>query len=84
MPDWTSYFSGYAAGTSTSDGWINRFIDLDAELQQEFEAYQQERKRKDLIMEQEWQDAKMQVEKERQLIEDKERYPLFFLKEGIV
>ena len=70
MPDWINYFGGYTAGTSTS--------------YEGYEEYQRERERQDCVNEQQMQMFEQQMEEERQLIKDKERYPLFFLKEGIV
>ena len=80
MPYWSNFFSSYDANTST-------------QVQQEFEEYVRECERQDQIYEQQMQMMEQQMEEERQLIKDKEKYPLFFwretcvqstLKEGIV
>lgn len=74
MPDWTIYFT---AGTSTS-------VPLGSITQQQYEDYQTECERQDQIYELQLLQEQTELEEERQLIKDKERYPLFFLKEGIV
>ena len=84
MPDWTNYFSGYAAGTSASDEWITLPTPYASQLQQEFQEYQRECERQDQIYELQLLQEQAELEEERQLIKDKEKYPLFFLKEGIV
>jgi len=71
MPDWTNYYASYATGTST---WI----------QQDYEEYQRKREQQDLMMEQMWQEEQERIDKMDELRRDKEKYPLFFLKEGIV
>ena len=87
MPDWTYYYGSYDTGTSTSTEFSVR-VPTAAQMQQELEQYQRECERQDRIYEQQIQMLEQQMEeemeKERQLIEDKRKYPLFFLKEGIV
>ena len=83
MPDWTNYFTGYTAGNSTGTEFSVR-IPTAAQMQQELEQYQRECERQDRIYEMQMQMWEEEMEKERQLIKDKERYPLFFWKEGIV
>jgi len=84
MPDWTDYFDGYTAGTSTSDERINISVPSVSQVQQEYAEYQREYERQDIIYEQQMWMMKQQMEEERRLEEEKIRYPLFFLKEGIV
>ena len=84
MPDWTNYFAGFAAGTSTSDGWVNMSIPSVTQIRQDYEEYQRECERQDQVYEQQMQMMEQQMEEERQLAKDKKKYPLFFLKEGIV
>ena len=58
--------------------WINITSTQDAEFRVECE-------RQDHIYELQVQmHEQQQIEEERQLIEDKRKYPLFFLKDGIV
>ena len=83
MPDWTNYYGSYDIGTSTSSEFSVR-IPTAAQMQQELEQYQRECERQDRIYEMQMQMWEEEMEKERQLIKDKERYPLFFLKEGII
>ena len=82
MPNWTNFYGSYDTGTSTSSEFSFR-VPTAARMQQELEEYQRERKRKDLMMEQMWLEETERIEEERQLIKDKERYPLFFWKENI-
>lgn len=77
MPDWSNYFTGYAAGTSTSDGWVNISVPSVSQVQQDYEVYIRERERQDRVMEQ-------MLQEQAELEEEKRKYPLFFLKEGIV
>ena len=77
MPDWTYCYSSYAAGTSTSDGWINISVPSVTQIQQDYEEYQRERKEQDRI-------HKQILQEQAELAKDKKKYPLFFLKEGIV
>ena len=79
MPNWTNYF-----WTSTSDGWINIPVPSVTQIQQDYEEYQRECELQDQVYELQMQSLEQQMEEERQLIKDKEKYPLFFLKEGIV
>ena len=81
MPDWTNYYYSYSTETSTSDEWINISVPSAAQIQQECEEYRRERERKDLMMEQMWFEETERIEEEKQLIKDKERYPLFFWRE---
>ena len=57
--------------------WINITPTQDAEFRVECE-------REDRAYQLQMQAFEQQMEEERQLIEDKRKYPLFFLKEGIV
>jgi len=84
MPDWINYYVSYTAGTSTSDEWINIFVPPISQVSQQYEEWKQERECQDQIYELQMQMHEQQIEEERQLIKDKEKYPLFFLKEGIV
>ena len=54
------------------------------QIQQEYEDYRRECERQDQVYELQMQMHEQQMEEERQLIKDKKKYPLFFLKEGIV
>ena len=74
MPNWTDYFCGYTAGTSTSDGWINIPIPSVTYIQQDYEEYQRECERQDHIHEQ-------ILQEQAELAEDKKKYPLFFWRE---
>ena len=77
MPDWTNYFAGFT-GTSTSDGWVYTPISSVVTLiQQDYEEYQRECERQDHI-------HKQILQEQAELAEDKKKYPLFFLKKGIV
>jgi hypothetical protein len=88
MPDWTNHSFDYGAGTSTSFGWINISVPSASQIQQEYEEYQRECEHDDRIMEQQMREADEQCYKEMQekaeRAEEKRKYPLFFLKEGIV
>ena len=86
MPDWTNFFSDYAAGTSTSDGWINISVPSVTQFQEEmnYAEFQRECEQQNQIYELQLLQEQAELEEERQLIKDKERYPLFFLKGGIV
>ena len=79
MPDWSNYFFSYDAGVSTSGGYITP-TQLQ-QLQQQWEEYQQRQAEQHQRAQYLWE---QRTEKEKQLQEDKENYPLFFLKEGIV
>lgn len=80
------------------DSWVTLGIDWRCaqesgsfaftQMQQEYEEYRRECLHQDTMYEQQMQmheqQYEQQMEEERQLIKDKEKYPLFFLKEGIV
>ena len=74
MPDWTNYYAGYITEIFVSS---DPYITLPPNFEQHYEEYRREREKHDQIYD-------LQMEEERQLIKDKEKYPLFFLKEGIV
>lgn len=83
------YSFDYDTVTYTSlDGWTTNISLSAAQIQQDYEEYRRECERKDRIwelqMQIDQQQMEQQVEEEKQLIKDKEKYPLFFLKEGIV
>lgn len=90
MPDWTNYSFRYTTGTSASAGTFAILgVPFTAnQIQQEYEEWERENERQDRIwelqMQMHQQQMEQQAEEEKQLIKDKERYPLFFLKEGIV
>ncbi|GAG39172.1 unnamed protein product [marine sediment metagenome] len=73
MPDWSNFYYSFDVGTSTATQAGQMRQQMDEYIQQAKEAGQ----RAQYLWEQ-------QVEEEKQLQEDKENYPLFFLKEGIV
>lgn len=77
MPDWTNYYFSYDTGTSFSSQTA-------AQIQQEFEEYQYQRVREQQM----WAEHQELMDKlDRQAeeeAEDRQKYPLFFLKEGIV
>ena len=77
MPNWPNYFCGYTVGNSTSNEWINISVHTPAQMQQEYEEYQRECERQDRI-------HKQILQEQAELAEDKKKYPLFFLKKGIV
>ena len=52
--------------------------------QEQYEEYQRERERQDSMLEQMWHEEQERIDKMDELRRDKEKYPLFFLKEGIV
>lgn len=74
-------FTYYSEGTSTryEYGWVSATY-----IQQMWEEHQQECARQDAIMEQLIRADEEQAEKDRQRQEDKKKYPLFFIKDGIV
>lgn len=74
MPDWSNRY--YDIGTATSPNFYATIPPI-PQVQQDYTEYIQECERQDHIIQQ-------QIEKEKQLQEDKENYPLFFLKGGIV
>ncbi len=77
MPDYNNYYFSYDVGTSSG-------VSLTAtatKLQQQFEYYQQRQVEQQQQAQHLWE---QQMEEERQLQEDKVKYPLFFLKDGIV
>ena len=76
MPDWT-----YDSGTTSASDYIWSFSGT---AQQMYAEWKQECVRQDQVYEQQMQMMEQQMEEERQLIKDKKKYPLFFLKEGIV
>ena len=84
MPDWTNSFIGFTVETSTSDGWVNISIPSTSQIQQDYKEFQREYERQDQLYELQLLQEQVDLEEERQLIKDKERYPLFFLKDGIV
>ena len=79
-----TYFFLYDTGTSTSERWVNISVPSVAQVQQEYEEYQRECERQDQIFELQMQMHEQQIEEERQLLKDKERYPLFFWRETCV
>ena len=81
MPYFT-YYSGESIDSRIV--WDSATYITETQLQQQCEEYAQEGERQDQIYELQMQMHEQQMEEERQLIKDKERYPLFFLKEGIL
>ena len=77
MPDWT--YDGGTTSAATEYIWS-----FSSTAQQMYDEWKQECIRQDQVYEQQMQMMEQQIEEERQLIKDKEKYPLFFLKEGIV
>lgn len=89
MPTWPNYYSSYDAGTSSTP----TFSHLTAtQVQQEYAEYIKRRERKERTIQQLWEEHQQMLDKQKQqaerqaeeLREDKRKYPLFFLKEGIV
>ena len=80
MPDWAGQYVNYttvSTGTSTDSSFYVTVPFGVPNIEQAWVKYLQERERQDLIMEQ-------MIREEAELEEDKRKYPLFFLKEGIV
>ena len=80
MPDW-------AFSTTSGTDWDSDttfYVTIPYCSQQQYEEYRRECERQDRTYEMQMQIHEQQMEEERQLIKDKEKYPLFFLKEGIV
>jgi len=73
MPDWIHSTSTTSWG---GDVWAPTHRTA-AQVQQSYEEYQQECERQDRIMER-------RLREQAELEEDKRKYPLFFLKDGIV
>jgi len=71
------YFDYYYSNSTST--WIPA-----TEIQQSYGEYVQERERHDCMMEQMWLEEQERIDKMDELRKDKEKYPLFFLKEGIV
>jgi len=73
MPNWEGYYFNYDTGTS---------------IQQEYEEFVRDCERQDRRYEQMMREAEEQCYQEmkqaEELREDKRKYPLFFLKDGIV
>lgn len=86
MPDWTNYHSSYVTETLlSSDFYVT--IPTVSQMRQD-EEYQRECEREDRIYElqlqMQRQEIEQEIEEEKQLDEDRSKYPLFFIKEGIV
>lgn len=88
MPNWSNYYFSYEAtptnfvgtGTSTSSSiWDTPFTATQIQqlLEQEMLAMEQTMRKAEEQYHQE-------MERKKELAEDKKKYPLFFLKEGIV
>ena len=90
MPDWINYSFNYQIGTSTDIGpsYVSPAPLTETQIQEQYEEFLHEQERSDLIYEQMWEGQRerevKKLEQERRLQEDKENYPLLFLKEGIV
>ena len=88
MPDWIDYT--YYRGTSTNiEPFYTSLTPLtDEQIQAQYEEYQREQEQNLRSVERMWVEHQQRMEKEfkqeKQLQEDKENYPLLFLKEGIV
>jgi len=78
------YFTYYGSSTDCTDTWSSLFNITAAQIQQDYEEYRRKREQQDLMMEQMWQEEQERIDKMDELRRDKEKYPLFFLKEGIV
>lgn len=82
MPDWANYYRGYTT------------IPTVTQLQQEYEEYRQRveleepqyQLTSDFVrqFEEEMRRMEESIQRVKELEEDKRKYPLFFLKEGIV
>ena len=78
------YYEDYTyAGTTDSSGTSFTWS-FSGALQQMYGEWQEECKRQDQMYELQMQMHEQEMEEKRQLIEDKRKYPLFYLKEGIV
>jgi len=93
MPNFGDYIiygdiSNTGTSTSTSSSIWGSNVPLEVTIpyyaQQQYEEYQRECERQDRAYEIQTQMWEEEMKEEKQLIEDKKRYPLFFLKEGIV
>ena len=82
MPDWSNFYFSYDVGTSTSAGWSVNVTAI--QVEQLHQAYQQKLEQEQRIWERQWEEKKEEAAKRKQIAEDKVKYPLFFLKEGIV
>ncbi len=87
MPD--SYFTFDYDSTSSSpdlSGWVT--FSTAAQVQQQYEEYRQEQERQQSLIQQFWDEHQQmcdeQARQAEELRKDKVKYPLFFLKEGIV
>jgi len=82
MPCFT-FYDGTSAGTEWSTASLTA-----NQIQQEFEEYQYQREREHQMWEQQLAEQQAQMYEGRRLAEelkeDKRKYPLFFLKDGIV
>ena len=76
MPDWAYY-------TDTTPATTDYIWSFSGTAQQMYDEWKQECERQDQVYELQLQMQRQQMEEERQLIEDKVRYPLFFWKENI-
>ena len=91
MPDWTNYINGNDS-TLTYRGIEISYIPAVAltatQIQEQYAASRREQERLDYFYHQMWESEQQrrreELEQEKQLQEDKRKYPLFFLKEGIV
>jgi len=83
MPNWTYH---YAIGTSASSDvfWTSSTPLTATQVQQQYEEWKQECERQDHMIEQIWREEQERIDKMDELRKDKEKYPLFFLEEGIV
>lgn len=75
MPDWT--FTFYGDTMASNDDWINISIPPVSQVQQEYEEYVRECEQQD-------REIERKLQEQAELEEDKKKYPLFFLKEGII
>lgn len=82
MPDYFFY-----QGTSSDTEWSTVSFTA-TQILQDFEQSQHQREQEERVWERQWEEQQAQIQEERRLAkelkEDKKKYPLFFLKEGIV
>lgn len=86
MPDWTNY----TTGTSANDPifYVSNIPLTAMQIEQQYAEFQERKRQEKHIMEQEWerewQEDEKRIQQAKELEEDKCKYPLFFLKGGIV